>query len=264
MSILAQKIDEPALAQGDLLKDVPLFVAAPEGQAQPLKASYLLVISRDCNALREEYVAVVPIVHHAVNLDANESMSFDALRRLLADIRDGAAAPDRLYLGTIDSTKRRYSAQLDKPCTIKLPTDKNERANWVGEHRIARLAPTFKVSLPRRLFGAFGRVGFDDHDWFCTADLELLVARGRMERSTLQAKVHKIEGGIVSAEANSAKERQISGMRQQLNKAQTALREFEETFLAYEKTLAIRVSADRTEDIASTAVSAAESGPALS
>jgi hypothetical protein len=203
MPILSPFADrEEPLGQGDLLKDVQMvFSDAANGDSRSFKETMALVISRDCVACRDAYVTVCPVKRWTGTVPREQAA--DDLVEFLEDIRDGVASPDILYLGSLENGNgERYQAQLGVICTILLPSDEAKRKSWVREHRLARLESDFVRSLPVRLFQSIAKVGFDDHAWHSTPDLEWVVTKFQAALDKLTAAITEKKAEKATAEAS--------------------------------------------------------------
>lgn len=193
MPILIRADPNSTLRQGDLLHGRDLyFCGAKEGQepASPRKrASYLLVISRDCQALRDGLVAVLSVSEYKLSKPEDD---FARLRKVLEVDRDGGRTPDLLYLGPIGDHGKRFVARLNLPFVIEIPESEQERGAWVVRERVATLHRDYLAHLHSRLFGVFARSGFDDHAWLADDDLDILVRRGDAEIASLDAEVKRM------------------------------------------------------------------------
>ncbi len=190
MPILSAFRDRPEpLGQGDLLHEVRLFVSDGD-QALALPETSALVISRDCSAMRDRLVSVLPVKRWKGT--PPKDLGSKELSDFLASLRDGVSAPDVFYLGSLEgegTPATRYQAKLDVMCALQLPADEPGRGDWIRQRRIARLEPDFVRSLPVRLFQSVARVGFDDQAWYSTGDLEWVVAQADAELAQIEAEV---------------------------------------------------------------------------
>lgn len=223
MPIVVRPEPNEPLCQGDILRQVPVFVTGIDGapQADP-RARYVMVVSRPCKALRDTHVVVAPIFNYKLDVSAlvkgDDPTSLDKHRRILAGLRDGisgGAFADALYLGTLEGSTSRFAAQLSTLHTVSVPEAKAGREAWIEERRVGRLSPDFVRDLHVRTTLSFQKLGFDDYSAYCDADLELIVNAGRKEinqreatalsaRESLQNK--QASGDAVSANQRTALE----------------------------------------------------------
>jgi hypothetical protein len=174
--------DQP-LSQGDLLKGIPLFASATDGSAAAHTAPYCIVISRPCVALNKAQVVVALVERTKERPKLN---TYKEALEFFEDLRDGKGRPDMFYIGQLPNEPGSFSARLDSLHTIELPTG-GARQKYVSAARVARLDPAFARDLHQRLFRAFASLGFDDHSWYSTEDLQVLVALGSAARGTVEA-----------------------------------------------------------------------------
>ncbi len=191
------------LQQGDILKGrLTYFTGSTEDEppsAKKKKPDFLLVLSRDCSAIRDDIVSVLPVVEYKLSKAEDD---FEHLRRVLEVDRDGGRTPDLLYLGPIGET--RYAARLSTPFAIEVPLGA-DRQSWVDAQRVARLERDFVEHLHSRIFTAFARKGFDDQGWLPKEDLDVLVRRGKSDILALEAEVAKNEADQDNAGFRDAK-----------------------------------------------------------
>lgn len=184
--LVTPEFDAP-LSQGDILRGTVLHLTNSSGvPLERTKPDFLLVLSRNCNSIRDEHVIVSPVVRTTMEFSADNE-EYEKLRRELEVYRNGYSRPDRLYLGNIDGQVR-YSAHLDEFYMIEIPTG-GERSAFVSRARVRTLSSEYLFDLHARIFICFSRRGFDDGDWFCDADLELLVRAGNAKRSRLESEL---------------------------------------------------------------------------
>jgi hypothetical protein len=225
------------LVQGDLLSGVSLFGGdLVKGAGYRINGrSHCLVVSRDCVAVRDPQVVVAAVKQFNPTPPVDAEADEEDVRHFFEDFREGIIEPDTFYLGSIPGGPERFAARLDELCTVKLPSADAERSKWIAEHRVARLTPDFVRALPVRLFMTFGRVGYNDHTWYCTQDLEWLVKKGRASIAKSKADLAVAEADLaqtqLSAPANSgrleADGTKIRGLRGAVQKAEAKLAPFE-------------------------------------
>ncbi len=233
MPILLEAQAGTPLAQGDLLKGRMLYVAesGPDGQPEEFREKapdYLLVISRDCKALREADIAILPIFEF--KLDLEDATGFETVRRIVTHDRDGDRMPDTFYLGPVEGRKR-FAAKVHLPFCIRVPI-LDERQAWVDKERVARLDPDFIHHLHTRMFGAVARKGFHDYEWFANEDLVLLVHQGQAEIAALEfeAATHRAE---IDGALAKGSEKRAEGLSKKLVSAQKKLEPLREKLAPY-------------------------------
>ncbi len=198
MPIWVSPASRHELRQGDLLREVILHVTSETGEPQPLACEFALVVSRDCDALRRQTIMVAPV--RATTLQGIGKTG-DQLRKGLKDLRDGVHKPNSFYLGTIDGhPDRRFVAALDEVCSIRLPKD---RAEWVRQKLCWALQDDFRVALRHRLADVTNRPGFDDYDWYCTEDLDLLIGLADAEEKAIEARIATAQAALATARASA-------------------------------------------------------------
>lgn len=117
-----------------------------------------------------------------------EVQSFDEIIDFLEGLRDGKDTLDQFYLGHIPAIQGRYHAKLQSLFTVDLPTG---QPAFIDERRIASLSPDFVRALHVRLFTAYASLGFDDHSWFSTEDLDWAVSVGTKEANEKEAELKR-------------------------------------------------------------------------
>jgi hypothetical protein len=135
--------------------------------------------------------AIVAAIEKMADNVPREVETFDDILGFLTDLRDGSDSPDVFYLGQIPGHQGRFAARLDSLHTIQIPAEPEQRA-FTDSKRIGHLHIEFIRDLHTRIFRAFATLGFDDHRWMSTNDLNWLVSRGRRE-------VHDAEGAVENA-----------------------------------------------------------------
>jgi hypothetical protein len=199
------------LTQGDLLKDVPLFVSGALDTDAPSavlhKVAYCLVMSRPCVALNKERVVVAAVER---TKERPQLKTFNEAGTYFENLRDGKSRPDMFYLGQLPNETGSFSARLDSLHTIELPTGA-ARQPFVSAARVARLDAAFARDLHQRLFRAFASLGFDDHSWYSTDDLQVLVALGVAARGALESAYQTANAAALTGASqayNNPKEKQ--------------------------------------------------------
>jgi hypothetical protein len=231
------------LSQGDILKDVSLFLTKESwkdggsGARSPNKMC--LVLSRPCGIEHKKTVIVAGIekLPEAVprELTNKDTTTFKKVLNFLTNLRDGFGAPDVLYIGHLPGEKGRFAARLDALHVIEIPTDPAERQTFVTDRRVASLHGDFVRDLHVRAFSAFASLGFDDHGWLTDDDLKWLVDQGKAEM--LQAQV-TLQGFRTTKASREAEGKAFS--QKDLDNAETACSEIEALVKPYEEELARR------------------------
>lgn len=175
--------DSP-LSQGDILKDVPLFVTGEDGNPVHQPGSLCLVISRPCTAVRSRILSVAVIVQYPdVPKYAND---FRKLKKTLTSLRDGISI-GKFFLGHLPNHHGRFCADFTQIFSIVIPVDESERQRFIAARRLARLTSDFSKDMHLSLFRSFASLGFDDEEWWTTEDLECLLAQADADIKTLRA-----------------------------------------------------------------------------
>jgi hypothetical protein len=209
MPIVVRPGEGEPLAQGDILRGVVFAVTNEAGNlAADKKALFALVVSRPCKALRDDVVVVAPVVPYPVDLSEvsrDQPGRLEKMRRFLAGLRDGIKGgdfSDALYLGPLDDgSPKRYAAQLTTLATVLVPTEQASRRDWIRERRVWKLDVEFLRDLHTRLLLTFTRLGFDDHQWFTDADLDVMITAGKGELAHLQGELAAAEQAVQAKEA---------------------------------------------------------------
>jgi hypothetical protein len=227
------------LTQGDILSGVQLFLtregwAEKGGEPARASAKLCLVLSRPCVAAHKKHVVVATIEKYPDNAPRGLD-SFEKVLAFLTGMRDGGSSPDVFYLGQLPGRTGRFCARLDALCTIEIPEDDATRAAFLAERRIATLHPDFARDLHLRLFSAFASLGFDDHAWPSTEDLQWLVTQGQADAATAASAVRQLEAQQASREAEGTQFREVD-----LTNARRRLQDIQERVRPYEEELARR------------------------
>jgi len=189
------------LSQGDILKGVCLFSTRRTweesgGDAKAYADSLCLVLSRPCVALRDEWVIVVPIAKYK-NKPPSEFEDLDEAEEFYKEIRDGFITPDQMYLGQLPGYEGCHCAKFDSFHTVQIPKfGTPERQNFLAIKRVLRLHSDFTHDLHVRLVRAFASLGFDDHRWFSTEDLSVLIALAERDESKQRTALLEIEAKL--------------------------------------------------------------------
>lgn len=241
MPIVLRPPEGDALTQGDILKGLSFAVATWDDKLQAdLRAKYLLVISRPCKSLRDEFVVVAPVVQSKLDLSQarqhmegkGERVTLDRMRRFLAGIRDGGQYTDSFYVGDLDEgSNKRFAADLSSFSTLRVPKDGAARLAWIKEHRVWRLDLEFARDLHVRIFNSVARLGFDDYSWFATPDLEIMITEGQKEISQRQLALAEAQGAVQNKEG--AGDNVAAQLRAHIATRQNELREAEEELAPY-------------------------------
>src|SRR5262249_23901265 len=129
------------LSQGDVLKDVPLFItketwADAGGDSERLAQKLCLMISRPC-VVGHKPNAVVAAVEKYKDRVPKDVQTFEDVVNFLTDLRDAPDTPDVFYLGQLPNYEGRYCAKLDSLHTIQLPADEEGLRQFTQRKRIA-------------------------------------------------------------------------------------------------------------------------------
>jgi hypothetical protein len=193
------------LSQGDILKDVTLFVTGEVSSTSsgvPLASPHnmCLVLSRPCGIEHKSSLIVASVAKLKDDVP-RELDTFAKVQSFLTGLRDGLSSPDIFYLGQLPTLAGRYGARFDNLHIIQIPPTGTERDAFVGSKRIAGLHVDFTRDLHVRLFRAVSSLGFDDDGWLSDADLEWLLSRGRADLKAAQAKTQDLIAQRASQEA---------------------------------------------------------------
>lgn len=231
-------IIEPArsgalLTQGDLLSGISLFATKGSweekgGQAATMKAELCLVLSRPCVAAHKKHVVVAGVAKYPDTVPKTID-SFDKVLDFLTGARDGASSPDVFYLGQLPGRSGRYCARLDSLHTIEVPEEKEQRAQFLAVRRALTLHSDFARDLHLRVLGAFASLGFDDHRWPSTEDLQWLVNQGQAEVAAAMLVMRQLETQKASrgAEGTQFKETDLTAAQEKLGKLQERVAPYE-------------------------------------
>ena len=114
MAILRRADPDDPLQQGDLLDDVLTATADGEG-AHCSKPGMVLVVSRNCRAIRSGHVIVARVVKRSLAGLKEEANTLEDLIAFFTQVRDGEGQPDTFYLGEIEAgSVDRYAARFDQ------------------------------------------------------------------------------------------------------------------------------------------------------
>ena len=228
MAILRPADPDAPLQQGDLLDDVLTATADGEGP-HCSKPGMVLVVSRNCQALRSGHVIVARVVKRSLAGLKEEANTLEDLITFFTQVRDGEGQPDTFYLGEIEAgSVDRYAAKFDQLFTIKVSEAAEERASYLEKHRRYSLSPEFAHDLHQRLFRAFASMGFDDDAWFTDADLKLIVGHGESQLASLDAAIGAAKSRlevVVASGGNKKDEKDLNKALDELEPKATKLRQ---------------------------------------
>jgi hypothetical protein len=243
MPIIEPPRPDSPLSQGDILRDIPFFLTQTpwkEGSGKPAKAPFnlCLVLSRTCVVAHKEN-AIVAAIDQLKGALPKGIDSFDKMLSLLTGVRDGRSSPDMFYLGQLPGRTGRHAARFDSLHTIEIPQSEEERRTFLAHHRIGTLNIEFCRDLHLRLFAAFASLGFDDHCWFSTDDLQALVDQGRADLAALDRDLaqKRAARSAFAAEGQQLPDRDMET-------AQRKCEELKERLAPYEQELSSRTSRD--------------------
>lgn len=212
MAILRSADPDAPLQQGDLLDDV-VTATADEERPHCSKPGMVLVVSRNCRAIRSGHVIVARVVKKPLAGLKEEAESLEDLIGFFTQLRDGDGRPDTFYLGELEAgSTDRYVAKFDQLFTIKVPEAAEDRAVYLKKRRRFSLTKEFAHDLHQRLFRAFASLGFDDEAWFTDADLKLLVGYGESQLSKLEAEIASATSRrevVVTSGGNKREEKEL-------------------------------------------------------
>ena len=223
------------LSQGDILRITKVHAVAEDGNVRTIDCIACLVLSRDCVAEHKGQVVAAPIHRFAFKIpeygkEQSRKEIFEDIKEMLAELRDGGASPDRVYLGSIEGLDKafRQVAWLDHLSTIFVPKETTPRAEWLRTVRIGRLTDDFRRALAIRITWAFGRIGFDDFTWYPTEDLRLIVEQAEGALAELRAAVASEQLTLARAKADAAvNPKEITGREGTLNNRKKTRDDFE-------------------------------------
>jgi hypothetical protein len=187
-----------------------------------------MVLSRDCSATHKALSVATVQELKQIDLDRDDRKDFDHVVKALEVVRDGAASPDRFYVGVLEG--KRYVAHLDEISTVELPSAEEERATWISARRVWSLEEEFRFALRARLNWLFAKPGFDDFAWFCNEDLDAICTVAEAQLAALRA-----EHAAKLSEQSTASLTGLNPGHQDaaVQKAETALRKLEEKAKPY-------------------------------
>ncbi len=155
--------------------------------------------------------------------------NFEKVLDFLTGVRDGGSSPDVFYLGQLPGRSGRFCARLDSFHTIEVPEERDQRTRFLASHRTLTLHPDFARDLHLRLFGALASLGFDDHRWPSTEDLQWLVNQGQADIAAATVQVCQLETQKASrdAEGTQFKESNLASAHEKLKKLKERLAPYE-------------------------------------
>jgi len=223
MGILITPDPLAPLGQGDILCAPALYRTAPDGapvnEGSGSGPEFILVISRNCKALRASHIVVSPIFPQRLSDLRSNTGSYKDAKALITAIRDGGRGQDRdrFYLGSLGQANHRCAAHLDELYTVEIPQSEAERREYIQQNRVHTLDRVFLYDLHARLFMSFARRGFDDVSWYSDQDLQLLLTLVQKDCEAANAALSaakvdlNIIGGDSGAHANERRkaEKQI-------------------------------------------------------
>jgi hypothetical protein len=224
------------LTQGDLLSGIALFATKGSwedkgGQSSVVKSELCLVLSRPCVAAHKKHVVVAAVAKFPDSVPKSID-SFDKVLDFLTGARDGGSSPDVFYLGQLPGRSGRFCARLDSFHTIEIPEGEEQRSQFLAARRTHTLHPDFARDLHMRVFGAFASLGFGDHSWPSTEDLQWLVNQGQADIAAATALVRQLEAQKTSRDAEGTQFREND-----LTTAQEKLAKLKERLAPYEHEL---------------------------
>jgi hypothetical protein len=208
MPIIERPRSGSPLSQGDILKEITLFLTADEwgeGGGRPEKSPHRLglILSRPC-VIEHKNTVIVASVQKLKDNPPRDANTFETVLSFLIGLRDGPESPDVFYLGQIPGMSGRFAARLDLLHTIQVPPSGSARQSFVDGRRVASLHPDFVRDLHLRLFRAVATLGFDDHRWLSDSDLYWLVESGKADLLKAQSKVQELRVKRSSQQAQGA------------------------------------------------------------
>src|SRR5947199_1385013 len=101
-----------------------------------------------------------------------------------------------------------------------IPEEDQQRAQFLVVRRTLTLHPDFARDLHMRVLGAFASLGFDDHGWPSTEDLQWLVNQGQTDIATATLTLRQLETQKASrgAEGTQFKKSDLTAAQERLEK----------------------------------------------
>lgn len=199
------------------------------GEAAKAPFKLCLVVSRPCVIAHKPHITVVGVEKYPEDTP-REANTFDRVLDFMTGARDGTTSPDVFYLGQLPGTVGRHCARLDSFHAIEIPTDPIVREAFVTKKRVAALSPDFVRALHTRLFGAFASLGFDDHGWPSTEDLQWIVTQGQADIAKLDGEVKQLLAQKAGREADDKKfdEKSLTNLQQDLEALRRRVKPYED------------------------------------
>jgi hypothetical protein len=250
MPIVEQPNPDSPLSQGDILTGIRFFSTEncwSEKGGDSVKAPFNLcmVLSRPCVAAYKDTFIVAAVEQFKQSAPRpteppsqtkgdlpKGAEGFDKLLSFLTGIRDGRTSPDVFYLGQLPRCTGRHAARFDSLHTLQTPRNPEEMTAFLKKCRIGSLNVDFCRDLHVRVFNAFASLGFDDHGWFSTEDLQAVVDQGRAELITLEAELAK---KVAAQSGHAAEGKQISS--KDIEATRTRVEEFRVKLAPYQQEL---------------------------
>ncbi len=222
------------LRQGDILKDVLMYVTLEDTGAGPQDAEHCVVLSRDCKAFRAATVLVAPVVSYSGPVaDAlSAGVTLDEARRIMCALRDGDSRPDEVYIGPLETDGKRACVDISQVHTIQIPMAPKHRTEWIQRHRVKSLDEDFVRHVQVRLLASIQRQGFDDFSWWPVDDLKIIVHVGQREVAKLEAERLEMEAELKSAELKGEQKnknfpKQVAAKAKEVSEAKEELELYE-------------------------------------
>lgn len=205
MPIIETPRSDAPLSQGDILDGIPLFTSDlrkvwDEELSVRVGTGLCLVLSRPCVCLHKPQIVVSEVTSLVMDKAITVAESFDDIKDILTDLRDGVSAPDTLYIGPLPGKQGKFRACLDSIYTLTIPDNPDARLEFCSRTRIARMCDEYVRDLHIRLTRSFASLGFDDHKWLCIEDLATLVAKGKHDRMKLKTEVADFESQLAMSQ----------------------------------------------------------------
>ena len=123
----------------------------------------------------------------------------------------------------------RFYVRLDSFNTIEIPEEGDQRTQFLAARRTLSLHPDFARDLHMRVFGVFASLGFDDHSWPSTEDLQWLVNQGQADIAAATVVVRQFEAQTASrdAEGTQFKESDLATAQEKLDKLKERVAPYE-------------------------------------
>ncbi len=234
MPIVELPVAESPLNQGDILRDVTLYSTKEGwgdkgGEAAKAPFKLCLVASRPCVIAHKQAIIVAGVEKYPSDTP-RECNTFDRVLDFMTSARDGITSPDVFYLGQLPGRQGRHCVRLESLHTIEIPPPGKARDDFVVNRRIAALSPDFLRALHCRLFSCFATLGFEDHAWPSTEDLQWIVNQGQADISKIEVDVKQRQAQKASREAEGKmfSDKELSGLEAQLEALRERVRPYQE------------------------------------